>query len=81
MRLLTSISLSRCVFISVFHRLACPSRCGPMDMAVRMMAKHPNVRRLLGSMVSAVYPLRLGSEAMEKAKQKGVLKVQLQVSN
>ena len=48
-------------------------------MAVRMMAKHPNVRRLLDSMVSAVYPLSQGVEAMEKAKQKGVLKVQLKM--
>ena len=52
-------------------------RCGPMDVAVRMMADHASIRRLLGAMVTAVYPLSEGVEAMERAKQKGVLKVQL----
>ena len=51
-----------------------------MDTAVRMMAEHPSIRRLLGSMVSEIYPLSQGLEAMEMAKQKGVLKVQLKVS-
>ncbi len=51
-----------------------------MDVALQMMQQHPGIRRLMASMVSAVYPLAQGVEAMEEARRKGVLKVQLRCS-
>ena len=48
-----------------------------MDVALRMMAEHASIRKLLNSMVSAVYPLGQAVEAMGEAQRKGVLKVQV----
>lgn len=53
------------------------SRCGPMDIALRMMEQHAPVRSLLRAMTSHVVPLDRAEEAVELAAQKGVLKVQL----
>lgn len=58
----------------------CPlRRCGPFPPALEAM-KDPRVRRLLNSMVDAVLPLGRGLEALERAGQKGTLKVQLEVA-
>lgn len=54
-----------------------PGRCGPLDMALRMMADHASVRSLLDSMLSAVLPIQRGEEALALAATKGTLKVQL----
>lgn len=48
-----------------------------MDVALLMMAQHEEVRALLTGMVSKVFPLEQAAEALEYAKQKGVLKVQV----
>jgi len=56
------------------------SRCGPIDEALRLMAAHEPVRKLLKSMTSHVLPLKDGLEGMRLAQTKGVIKVQLQCS-
>lgn len=38
----------------------------------------PQVRRLVNTMVSAVFPLREGMDAMAAAAKKGTLKIQLE---
>jgi hypothetical protein len=48
-----------------------------MDMALRMMTQHAEIRALLGAMVQHEVPLADGVRALELARQKGVLKVQL----
>ena len=55
-------------------------RCGPMDVALRVMHEHAEVRRLLGRMTSGKFHISQALEAMEHAKAKGVLKVQLTCS-
>lgn len=54
------------------------SRCGPMDMALALLASSPDVGRLLRGMVGA--ELRAGpaaAGAVERAAEKGMLKVQV----
>eukprot|EP01023_Acetabularia_acetabulum_P060316 TRINITY_DN7250_c0_g1_i7.p1 TRINITY_DN7250_c0_g1~~TRINITY_DN7250_c0_g1_i7.p1 ORF type:complete len:360 (+),score=61.46 TRINITY_DN7250_c0_g1_i7:60-1082(+) len=52
------------------------SRCGPFDKSLQLIGR-PSVQKLLESMISAVFPLDQGLEAIERAKVKGTLKVQL----
>jgi threonine dehydrogenase-like Zn-dependent dehydrogenase len=54
------------------------SRCGPMDMALRMLEQHGELRQLVNAMTQHVLPLSRGEEAMQLAQTKGVLKVQLE---
>jgi threonine dehydrogenase-like Zn-dependent dehydrogenase len=54
------------------------SRCGPFSPALRLLARRlVNPRRL----ISRIYPLSQALEAFEYARQKGVLKVLLEVSS
>ncbi len=53
------------------------SRCGPLDMALEMLAQHAELRQLVNAMTQHVMPLSKGVEAMQLAQTKGVLKVQL----
>ncbi len=50
-----------------------------MDVALRLLAEHAELRQLVDAMVTAVRPLAEGVEAIEQAATKGVLKVQLLV--
>jgi threonine dehydrogenase-like Zn-dependent dehydrogenase len=52
------------------------SRCGPMGPALELL-RDPSTKRLVNSMVDAVYNIDDGIEAFEKARQKGSLKVQI----
>lgn len=63
--------------IVVAEKTLVGSRCGPMDVALRLMVEHEPLRRLLASMISHELPLARGVEALGLAQQKGVLKVQL----
>ncbi|GFH16085.1 PKS_ER domain-containing protein, partial [Haematococcus lacustris] len=63
--------------IVVNEKVLLGSRCGPMDMALSIMAEHAAVRRLLNAMVSHVVPLSQAVEAMDLAATPGVIKVQL----
>ena len=51
-------------------------RCGPFPAALEAL-QQTAVKGLLGSMVTAIYPISEGTEAFEKAKSKGSLKVLL----
>ncbi len=53
------------------------SRCGPIDVALKMLGESPEIRTLAGKMTSFELPLEQGVEGMRLAAQKGVLKVQL----
>jgi threonine dehydrogenase-like Zn-dependent dehydrogenase len=54
------------------------SRCGPFTPALRLLARRlVNPRRL----ISRIYPLTKALEAFDYARQKGVLKVLLEVSS
>uniref|UniRef100_A0A0G4GG61 Alcohol dehydrogenase-like N-terminal domain-containing protein n=1 Tax=Chromera velia CCMP2878 TaxID=1169474 RepID=A0A0G4GG61_9ALVE len=53
------------------------SRCGPFPLALQLLQKHPEIRQLCEKMVTAEYALSDGVNAVEKAKEKGVLKVLL----
>ena len=53
------------------------SRCGPIGAALAMMARHAELRALLNAMVSEVFGIERGEEAMTRAAEKGVLKVQV----
>jgi threonine dehydrogenase-like Zn-dependent dehydrogenase len=54
------------------------SRCGPMDTALSLMARHAPLRRLLNAMLSEQLPARSrGGEAVALASVKGTLKVQV----
>ncbi|KAL6762282.1 GroES-like protein [Haematococcus lacustris] len=64
--------------IVVNEKVLLGSRCGPMDMALSIMAEHVAVRQLLNAMVSHVVPLSQAIEAMGLAATPGVIKVQLQ---
>ncbi|KAJ9527818.1 hypothetical protein QJQ45_000378 [Haematococcus lacustris] len=50
------------------------SQCGPMDMALSIMAEHAAVRQLLNAMVSHVVPLSQAIDAMGLAATPGVIK-------
>ncbi|MDA1140853.1 MAG: alcohol dehydrogenase catalytic domain-containing protein [Planctomycetota bacterium] len=50
------------------------SRCGPFDKAIEFMQSH-DLR--LGKYITATYPLAEAEEALRKAREGGVLKVQL----
>ncbi|EFJ51367.1 hypothetical protein VOLCADRAFT_103412 [Volvox carteri f. nagariensis] len=63
--------------IVVNEKVLVGSRCGPFDKALELMASDAGVRQLLRSMISAELPLERGEEALELARTKGVLKVQL----
>ena len=52
------------------------SRCGPIGPALELL-RDPGTKRLVNSMVDAVYSIDDGIEAFEKARQKGSLKVQI----
>eukprot|EP01025_Chloroclados_australasicus_P043125 TRINITY_DN45967_c0_g1_i1.p1 TRINITY_DN45967_c0_g1~~TRINITY_DN45967_c0_g1_i1.p1 ORF type:complete len:337 (-),score=60.30 TRINITY_DN45967_c0_g1_i1:509-1519(-) len=52
------------------------SRCGPFDKSLELIGKQ-SVQKLLEAMIAAEYPLEKGLEAIERAKVKGTLKVQL----
>ncbi|KAI9003450.1 GroES-like protein [Hyaloraphidium curvatum] len=66
-----------CNDIVVNEKILVGSRCGPMDAALDVMRDHPEVRALLKSMLQHEVPLSRGVEALELARSKGVLKVQL----
>ena len=53
------------------------SRCGPMDVALQLMAESAPLRELLDAMVAHELPLEDGVAALELARSKGTLKVQL----
>lgn len=61
--------------IVVNEKVLVGSRCGPMDMALRMIADHEEVRQLLTAMLQHEVPLTSGVEAMQLAQAKGVIKV------
>ncbi|GLC46561.1 hypothetical protein PLESTB_001620900 [Pleodorina starrii] len=63
--------------IVVNEKVLVGSRCGPFDAALELMASDSDVRQLLRSMITAELPLERGEEALELARKKGVLKVQL----
>ena len=76
----------RCTSRSLAARLRTPctarqtlvgSRCGPMDVALRLMAARPEVRSLLDGMTALQLPKRDAADAIERAAAKGVLKVQV----
>ena len=50
-----------------------------MDVALEVMVRHASVRRLLGAMVTRVFPLSEAEQALRFAQTRGVLKVQVQV--
>ncbi|GAB4815433.1 hypothetical protein N2152v2_002479 [Parachlorella kessleri] len=52
------------------------SRCGPFQPALDAM-REPRILQLLSRMVDAVLPIEQGLEALERAQQKGTLKVQV----
>jgi len=52
------------------------SRCGPMGPALELL-RDPSTKRLVNSMVDAVYTIDDGIEAFEMARKKGSLKVQI----
>lgn len=55
------------------------SRCGPFDMALRMLEQESSVRKLVNAMTHGVYPIaEQGIEAIQHAGRKGTLKIQLQ---
>eukprot|EP00775_Hariotina_reticulata_P010351 gene10351-10509_t len=63
--------------IVVNEKVLLGSRCGPMDVALQLMAEHAELRDLLKAMVQHEMPLKDGVEAVQLAQQKGVLKVQV----
>ena len=48
-----------------------------MDVALKVLTEHAGVRRLLGRMLSGQFHISQALEAVEHAKRKGVLKVQV----
>lgn len=62
--------------IVVNEKVIVGSRCGPMDAAVRWLQEAP-VAALCEGMISAEVPLREGVRAVELARSRGVIKVQL----
>lgn len=57
--------------------LCAACRCGPMDIALSMLECHAALRALVNAMTQHVFPIGRGEEAMETARAKGMLKVQL----
>ncbi len=58
-------------------RPVCTCRCGPFDMALKLLCERGELRSLVKGMVTEVLPIGKGVEAMELAQRKGTLKVQL----
>jgi hypothetical protein len=63
--------------IVVNEKLLVGSRCGPMSLALQLLAEHAKIRALVRGMLQHELPLAEGVEGMRVAAQKGVLKVQL----
>ena len=53
------------------------SRCGPIEDALAALERHPELVRLVESMVRHELPLDRGVEALKKAAEPGALKVQV----
>lgn len=53
------------------------SRCGPVDAALSAMERHPEVRKLLAGMLHKELPMAAAGGAIEAARGRGVLKVQI----
>ena len=68
-----------CNDIVVNEKMLVGSRCGPMDMALRLMAK-AEIRSLLTKMVyKRQFGIDEGVEAINTAAEKGVMKVQIKM--
>jgi threonine dehydrogenase-like Zn-dependent dehydrogenase len=52
------------------------SRCGPFEPALRLLSEG---KVKTGGMIDAVFPLEKGVEAMQKAAQRGICKVLIEV--
>ncbi|MEW5311409.1 MAG: hypothetical protein WDW38_003128 [Sanguina aurantia] len=53
------------------------SRCGPIDLALRLMVKHGSLRSLVDGMTAHVVPISAGLSAMRLAATRGTMKVQV----
>lgn len=63
--------------VVVNEKVLVGSRCGPFDVALRVLEQHAELRTLVRKMTHSTYHISRGVEAMATAQQKGTLKVLL----
>jgi threonine dehydrogenase-like Zn-dependent dehydrogenase len=69
-----------CNDIVVNEKTLVGSRCGPMDVALRMMDEKAELKALLSAMVhSRQFSIQEGVDAMKKASDRGTMKVQVKM--
>ncbi|KAG1673409.1 hypothetical protein FOA52_002174 [Chlamydomonas sp. UWO 241] len=65
--------------VVVNEKVLVGSRCGPMDVALRMLDEHPSLRGQVNKMVWGVRSMEDAVQAMADAATKGAIKVQVRM--